>query len=163
MNITEKAIERLKSSSERQTYRDDELTGFGLRIEPASTGGRKSFFWNAKVGGLVVFKSLGEFPSVSVKDARDRAKEWAGKAAKWKQDGFPEEKNPFAKLKKQVRTSVPTFSELVESYIKFHLLNPDPEIGALGMTCPSTRSQSMTWSPRRTPLRVATGRIPSSS
>jgi integrase len=131
MNLTEKSIERLQPNAERQTYRDDELTGFGIRIEPASTGGRRSFFWNQKVSGEVYFRSLGEWPAISVKVARDRAREWAGKASSWKQLGCPQEANPFIKPKKQMRTSVPTFSELVEAYIKLHLLNPDPEIGAL--------------------------------
>jgi integrase len=131
MNLTEKCIQQLQASAERQSFRDDEMTGFGIRIEPTASGGRKSFFWNAKVGGQVVFKSLGEFPSVSVKDARDAAKVWSGRASKWKQDGCPEDTNPFAKPKRQERTSVPLFGELLESYIKNHLLNPDPEIGAL--------------------------------
>lgn len=127
MNITEKSIERLQPGKERQNFRDDELTGFGIRIEPVSSGGRKSFFWNAKVCGQVVFKSLGESPTTSVKDARDRAREWAGKAAKWKQEGCPEESNPFAKQRRD-GAAAPTFSELCESYIENHLrgntLNP---------------------------------------
>src|SRR5271169_5313712 len=131
MNISEKAVEKLPASTKRQQFMDDETTGFGVRVESRSAGGRKSFFWNAKVDGEVYFKSLGEWPASSVKDARGRAKTWAGKAAKWKQDGCPEAENPLAKPKKHERTSVPTFSELVESYIKNHLLNPDPDIGAL--------------------------------
>src|SRR5947208_12938571 len=118
MNITEKAIERLQPSTERQTYRDDELTGFGIRIEPHDSGGRKSFFYNAKVGGQVIFKSLGQWPATNVKDARDEAKEWAGKASAWKKAGCPPESNPFAKPKKQERTTAPVFRQLVESYIK---------------------------------------------
>lgn len=129
MNITEKAIEKLQPNAERQTYRDDELTGFGVRVEPVASGGRRSFFWNAKVNGDVYFRSLGEWPATSVKIARDRAREWAGKASSWKQAGCPEDSNPFAKPKKAKRTSAPLFSELVEAYIKNHLL--DPEVGAL--------------------------------
>ncbi len=121
MNLTEKGIERLQPNAERQTYRDDELTGFGIRIEPAASGGRKSFFWNQKVNGEVYFRSLGEWPTVSVKAARDMAREWAGKAAKWKQDGCQEDKNPFAKPKKQARTTTPLFKELVEAYIERHV------------------------------------------
>jgi integrase len=129
MNITEKFLERLRPNSERQTRRDDELTGFGVRVEPGTSGGRKSFFYNAKVGGRVVFKSLGEWPALSVKDAREEAKEWAGKASAWKKAGCPEDANPFAKPKKVERTTTPIFRELVEAYIKNHLL--DPEVGAL--------------------------------
>jgi integrase len=129
MNLTEKSIERLQANNERQSFRDDEFTGLGIRVEPKSSGGRKSFFWNAKVAGQVVFKSLGEWPATSVKDAREKAKQWAGKASKWKEAGCPEDANPFAKPKKVVRTTTPLFSELFEAYIKNHLL--DPEVGAL--------------------------------
>jgi integrase len=123
VNLTEKAIDRLEPTTERQNYRDDETTGFGIRIEPAASGGRKSFFWNAKVGGQVVFKSLGESPAVSVKDARDSAREWAGKAAKWKQDGFPEP-GPFLKPKRAAQpesSAVPLFKDLVEKYVEDYL------------------------------------------
>lgn len=129
MNLTEKAVERFKPSSERQTYRDDEQTGFGLRIEPADRGARKSFFFNAKIGGQVVFKALGVWPTMSVKAARGEAAQWAGKADTWKKAGFPIEGNPFAKPKKLPRTTVPSFEELAEAYIERHLLNP--EEGAL--------------------------------
>ena len=129
MNITEKLLERTRATRERQTFRDDEVTGLGVRVEPEESGGRKSFFYNAKVGGQVVFKAIGEWPTTSVKQARDEAKEWAGKASEWKRSGFPTDANPFAKPKKVERTTVPTFSELVEAYVKSHLL--DPEVGAL--------------------------------
>ena len=93
MNLTEKSIERLQANNDRPSFRDDEFTGLGIRIEPKSSGGRKSFsglFWNAKVAGQVVFKSLGEWPTTSVRDAREKAKQWAGKASKWKEAGCPE-------------------------------------------------------------------------
>lgn len=129
VNITEKFLEKAKATSERQTFRDDEITGFGVRIEPKESGGRKSFFYNVKLGGQAVFKALGEWPTLSVKDARDEAKEWAGKASAWKKAGYPAEANPFAKVKPQERTTVPTFKELTDAYIERHLM--DPEVGAL--------------------------------
>lgn len=121
MNIREKFVEKLQPGTKRKNERDDELTGFGIRVEAASIGGRKSFFWNAKVSGEVVFKSLGEWPAVSVKAARDRAREWAGKASAWKQAGCPENANPFAKAKRQERATTPKFSELVDTYVERHL------------------------------------------
>lgn len=128
MVLTEKFVERVKPAAKRLTYRDDEVTGFGLRIQPAPNG-RKSFFYNAKIAGRVVFKALGEWPAVSVKDARDEAKELVGKVSPWKKQGCSEEASPFAKPKPVVRTTVPTFDELVEAYITNHLL--DAEVGAL--------------------------------
>jgi integrase len=126
MVINEKFVERLAPGLKRIQQMDAQTTGFGVRCD---VNGRKSFFYYAKVGGRVVFKSLGESPSVSVKDARDAARVWSGKATKWKQDGYPDDKNPFAKPKKQIPTTTPAFKELVEAYIERHLrdnaLNPE--------------------------------------
>lgn len=66
---------------------------------------------------------------MSVKDARDEAREWAGKAGAWKKAGCPEEANPFAKMKPRERTTVPTFKELTNAYVERHLM--DWEDGAL--------------------------------
>jgi integrase len=128
MVINEKAIERLIAGKKRQQFMDSEVTGFGVRIETASSGGRKSFFYCVKVNNEKYFRSLGEVGVITLKDARDDAREWAGKIVAWKREGCPADKNPFGNPK---RTTIPTFSELVESYIANCLLNPDPEIGAL--------------------------------
>lgn len=118
MSLTEKSVLKLAASSKRMRYMDDEVTGFGVRVEPHA---RKSFFWCAKVDGEVYYKALGEFPAISVKDARDSAKEWAGKAAKWKQAGYPQDENPLAKRKRIEPTSAPTFRELVKAYTERHV------------------------------------------
>jgi integrase len=129
MNITEKFLGRVQATAARQTFRDDEVTGFGVRVESAERGGRVSFFYNVKIAGQVVFKPLGEWPSTSVKAARNDAKELAGKASAWKRNGLRAEMNPFAKQKALVRTAKPMFRELVDAYIQNRLL--DPESGAL--------------------------------
>ncbi len=118
MLLSEKAVEKLKAGPRRLQIMDDQTTGFGLRCD---VNGRKSFCFYGKVNGQQIFKSLGEWPAVSVKDARDAARVWSGKAIRWKQDGCPEDKNPFAKKPKQARTSVPTFKELLEAYIERHV------------------------------------------
>jgi integrase len=105
---------------------DDEQTGFGLRCEP---NGKKTFFFHAKLNGQPVFRRLGEWNSTSVKTARAAAKELAGEAEKWKREGCPPEKNPFAKIVVSKPTKAPTFSELVQryadSYLKTHAKNPE--------------------------------------
>lgn len=129
MRLTEKFLDKLKPTDKRQNIRDDDPTGFGIRVEPQ---GRKSFFFNAKVCGSVVYKALGEYPAVTLKDARDRAKELSGLAAKWKQNGCKGD-NPFRAAKKAAAASeAPTFETLVESYItnyvhsaKANLNHPD--------------------------------------
>jgi integrase len=141
MQITEKSIEKLQPRAKRWNVRDTQVTGFGLRIEPS---GRKSFFWNAKVCNEIVFRALGEWPSVTVKDARDRAKELAGLAARWKQNGCKEE-NPFRKEKQAGNaTGAPLFSDLVEHYVKNHLHNPAAKINH-----PDKAEKNLRWTLKR--------------
>src|SRR5262249_16126419 len=115
MHLTEKAVEKLKAKTERQHFYDDDVTGFGVRVEP---NGRKSFFWFAKVHGRPRFRALGEFPRVPLSRARNDAKELAGIAATWKRSGF-DGPDPFEK--RNERRTVPTFAELVEAYITDHV------------------------------------------
>jgi integrase len=116
MNLTEKSVSKVTPGKERVQYHDKEVTGFGVRVESAIEGGRKSFFWRAKINGTQVFRALGEFPSMTVAEARTAARIWAGKASTWKQADF-EGVNPFVRKPRGAPAGVPTFSELVEAYI----------------------------------------------
>jgi integrase len=117
MKLTEKCVAKLEPGTSRVHFLDDDVTGFGVRIDP---DGRRSFFWRAKVNGVVRFRALGEFPSVSVGDARTDAIECNGKAAEWKRLRY-EGADPFEKKKRLIPTTVPTFQELVEAYIAEHV------------------------------------------
>ena len=94
--------------------------GFGVRVEPEAIGGRVSFFWNQKVCGKVFYRSLGEWPEVAVKSARDAAGILAGDAKKWRAAGCKLAENPFAK-EKAASSAAPKFRDLVEAYITNHL------------------------------------------
>jgi len=117
MVITQKAVEKLKSGVNRTQFFDDDVTGFGVRVNP---DGRKYFFWRAKVNGTVRFRSLGDFPAVSVSAARDEAILLNGTAAEWRRNQY-QDKDPFRAEPKAERSSVPTFRELVEAYIDRHV------------------------------------------
>jgi integrase len=124
MDINQKAVEKLKAAKDRVQVLDDSMTGFGLRVQGAAEGGKISYFWRAKMDGKNYFKTLGQHPAMNAKDAREAAKVWAGKASAWKQAGYPEEKNPFAKLVKPKlveAAACPTFHQLCEAYIANHI------------------------------------------
>jgi hypothetical protein len=64
MNLTEKSVSNLEPIEKRKDYYDDEGGGFGVRVESAQLGGRKSFFWRQKINRQVYYRSLGESPIV---------------------------------------------------------------------------------------------------
>jgi integrase len=128
MNITEKLLQGMKPGEKRQQVRDEAQIGFGVRVEPKVIGGRISFFWNAKVGGQIFFRSLGQWPETAVKTARDEAGVLAGKAKAWRKAGCPSSANPFKKEEAAATTAAPTFRQVTEAYIKFHLHDPKTEI-----------------------------------
>jgi integrase len=130
MKLTEKYLEKLKpesgKSGQRVQHLDDEVTGFGVRIESEQDGGRKSFFWRAKLNGQGVFRAIGEFPAVSVGNARNEAKRLVGIAAGWKSRDYAPP-NPFDRKPRSAPSAVPTFRELAEAYIAIHLHSADED------------------------------------
>jgi integrase len=124
MNLTEKAVAGLKASNQRQHFYDEQGGGFGVRVEAAKLGGRMNYFWRAKVGGRVFYKSLGECGIVPLREARENAHAFAGKAITWKAAGYPADQNPFVRLTSQtkgVAAKSPTFRELVDAYCIQHV------------------------------------------
>jgi integrase len=123
MHLTEKSIAKLVAGKTRKQYPDDSLSGFGLRITPS---GERTFYWHIKVQQRHYFKTLGALPAMTLGDARTKAQEWAGIAAKWRADGFPQP-NPLEPAPRVVRTGVPTFQELVDAYVQQHVHSTDPD------------------------------------
>jgi integrase len=118
--LTENGVRKLGAGTKRLQLLDTEVRGFGVRVQTIAEGGRKHFYWRAKLNGKSAFKSLGEFPAMSVDEARTEAKKWIGISAAWKQSGY-EGPNPFEKVKRVEPASVPLFKDLVEAYIVNHV------------------------------------------
>ena len=117
MLINDKAVSKLKPAvypvDKRLQIMDEKLTGFGVRVE---SDGRKSFFWSARIKGKLRFRFLGEYPTVTVEQARTSAETLNGLAATWRGKGY-EGADPFERSPKSMPSGVPTFKDLIEAYI----------------------------------------------
>lgn len=70
MKLTDAAIRALKPREERYDVYDDDLQCFGVRV---TRNGTKTFTFFYRLGGRKKRLSLGEYPSVSLADARAKA------------------------------------------------------------------------------------------
>lgn len=77
LKLTKKAVETLRPDGTDRLVWDTEIAGFGLRIKPS---GVKSFFVMYRVGrgGWAQKRRvvIGKFPTFSVEDAREQARDW---------------------------------------------------------------------------------------
>lgn len=69
VTLTDLTIQKLKPTDKQVTYWDKSLRGFGIRVSPA---GAKSFV--VMTGRDRKLTTLGRYPSISLKNARDEAK-----------------------------------------------------------------------------------------
>jgi len=106
-SFTKKVIEALPTpDKKRAAYDDSETPGLGLFVHPT---GNKTFFWFRRVNGVPTRKTIGEFPALSVENARGIAGDFNTHLAKWKASGYTGP-SPF-KQKDGV-----TFGELFDEY-----------------------------------------------
>jgi len=70
VKLTDATIKALKPRGSRYDVYDDELKCFGVRVTPAGT---KTFTFFYRLGGRKKRLSLGEYPSVTLADARAKA------------------------------------------------------------------------------------------
>ncbi len=122
---------RLECLREVGRYYDLKVDGLGLRIEAKSAG----FFWWRTIPhagrpgepGKPYYRSLGPWPGdpeVSLDRARAMAEKFNAELLEWKRNGCPPP-SPFGG--NVLKTNIPTFRELVESYIQNqipHTMNP---------------------------------------
>ena len=106
--ITKVLVERAKAPAAGQKFiRDDELTGFALRVTAA---GVKAFVWEGRIRGRVRRVTLGQYPALTVLAARKRALET--------KTAIVNGEDPAAERKNSRREV--TFGELVQAYLEQH-------------------------------------------
>jgi integrase len=120
-NFTKDALSKLsKNPSSRVTVYDTRVAGLALRVEPS---GRKTFVWRRKGNRRVHFKRIGEFPSMSIEQARGKASEHNATLARWAADDF-QGGAPFERSARDL-----TLDQVIEDYclkrLQTHAKNPD--------------------------------------
>jgi len=94
INFTKKALDAINAPvNSRAVWHDVQTRGLGLLVQPT---GRKSFFWFRKVNGDPTWKTIGEFPDLSIEQARACAAGFNKSLAEWKSKNF-EGPSPFKK------------------------------------------------------------------
>lgn len=126
LNLTKRAIEKLPTPrpGKRVGYHDTRVPGLGVVVQDT---GNRMFFWFRKVRGRRTWRTLGEFPAMTVENARDKAQEINASLARWKSSDH-QGPSPFE------RRGEPTITSVVEDYIakrlRKHAKNPErAEIG----------------------------------
>jgi integrase len=121
LNLTKHAIAALPTpkAGKRVGYHDTRVPGLGVVVQDT---GNRMFFWFRKVRGRRTWKTLGNFPDLTIEQARDKAQEINASLAKWKatEHSGP---SPFE------RKGEPTLAAAVEDYVtkrlRSHAKNPD--------------------------------------
>src|ERR1700674_2758829 len=107
MVFNDRAIRALRAREVRTEYRDAGLEGFGLRVYPS---GAKAFFVRYRTERGERRYILGDYSKVPLADARTRAKDLLGRAARGE--------DPQGERRE--RRAAPTFGELAGSYLEVH-------------------------------------------
>jgi integrase len=91
--FTDTSVKAIKAPPEgRVEHPDDLVTGLRLRV---GAGGRKSWIVRTRAGGKPINKTLGAYPTISLGDARDMARELLLDIAK---NGVPRATRTFGQL-----------------------------------------------------------------
>jgi integrase len=112
-NFNKKAIDALSPRSKRFTVYDEGVRGLGILVQPT---GHKAFFWFRKVNGKPTWKTIGDFPSLSIENARMKASEYNAALARASADGFQHKVPLFEK-----RRAPLTVGDALKDYIERHL------------------------------------------
>ena len=108
IHLTKRSIDALRPEAKDAIYFDDEVKGFGLRISPR---GLKTYLIQYRSGGRTRRVKVGRHGTLTVEEARKRARELLGSVAK----GL----NPAAEISEHRRA--PRISEACERFYTEHV------------------------------------------
>lgn len=107
MKLTKRSVEQVEPTGSRYFIWDDDLKGFGMRVEAS---GRKTFICRYRSDGVRRQYTLGRFGTVTVDQARGEARRVLGSVSLGDDPG----------ASKQARRSALRFCDLVEAFLQGH-------------------------------------------
>jgi integrase len=123
-NLTKRIVETLPIPDDGEarpiTY-DEQVRGLGVVVQPS---GKKSFVWLRKVRGKVVWKTIADWPEMSIEDARAAAGEWNIKRANWKKSNYSGP-SPFAASPTHELTLEGLMNAYIEQHMRAHAKRPE--------------------------------------
>ncbi len=120
LNFTKRAIEALPApGGKREIHYDRQVRGLGVMVQPT---GHRAFFWLRKIRGRPTWQTIGDFPDLSVENARQKAAEFNAKFSRWKADGY---RGPGPFEKKRDPTLGGLADDYIERQVKPHAAHPE--------------------------------------
>jgi hypothetical protein len=123
-NLTDRTLKTLKPAEQGKRYEILDAVQPSLAIR-VTAGGAKTFVLRSRFPGSQHFtrKALGAYPTLSLGEARERAREWLKLIAKGVDPEVEAERARQEELRKQNHT----FASVAEQYIKEAVIGPKPE------------------------------------
>jgi integrase len=114
--LTDRTLKAVRPTGKRYDIMDSEVRGFGLRV---SGTGQKTFILIARYPGSPnpTRRALGEYPSLSLERARERARHWRDLLRQGSDPKAEEERLRRLELRKQQTT----FAAVADDYLERHV------------------------------------------
>jgi len=120
VNLTKKFIDKLPTpEGKRVLVYDSQTRGLGVMVTPT---GHRSFFWFRKVAGYPTWRTIGQYPDLSIEQARAKASEYNTNTAEWKAKEY-EGASPFERRRELTLSAA--LEEYIEKHLKAKAQNPD--------------------------------------
>lgn len=123
LNLTKKSIEAMRARGEKSArFYDTQTRGLGVMVQPT---GHRSFFWYRKVRGYPTWRTIGDFPDLSIEQARARAAELNASVARWKAADYD---GPAPLEQRREVTLGTALDDYLERHLKAKAKNPDKAV-----------------------------------
>ena len=121
--ITDRTLKSLKPASKRYAKMDLAIGGFGVRV---SEQGKRTFVLRTRYpggNGNATWRALGEYPAMTLEEAREKAAHWLKLIARHEDPAAVEDRLAQAAQRKRANS----FAAVVEDFVREAIIGHDPE------------------------------------